>query len=95
MPLDFIGGGVGRAVVQHHQPRAANQFDSRIRATEETITFSSLKQGISTLTSGPVSGSMSAGRRLSSPSLWTTDRIARKTSPEHAERDGADEQHCP
>ncbi len=47
---------------------------------ELTITFSSLKQGISTLTRAPSSASNGGGRRRFQTKLWNTARVDRNAS---------------
>ena len=62
-----LGGGVGRAVVEHQHLEPAASWRPGSGAPRRSITFSSLKQGISTLISGPVAGSGIGGVRALDP----------------------------
>ena len=63
-----------------------------MRATEATITFSSLKQGISTLTSGPVSGSSIGGVAARRAEAVPERQDGQEDQPRDAQHDGDDEQ---
>jgi hypothetical protein len=57
-----------------------DQLEARIRRTELSITFSSLKQGISTLISGPVTGSGMGGVRRVLVKRWISARTPSTSS---------------
>ena len=68
------------AVVQHQHLQLAPSRTPGSARTEPSITFSSLKQGISTLTSGPVAGSSIGGVRRSIVKRWTSASTPRNSS---------------
>ena len=75
-----------RAAVPSLEPSSSTstssrfQLEWRMRATEATMTFSSLKQGISTLTKGPVSGSSIGGVRAGAVKRCHSASVARNAS---------------
>ena len=68
------------------------QSECRMRATEATITFSSLKQGISTETIGPVAVIQQRRRAAGRLQPVTERQACQEEQPRHAQDDGGDEE---